>query len=329
LSVENNNKGGEGDHEDGNNAAVSNDGEDSGVSDDEEDEDGESLLQTPPRWKRRGRPSPVKAVTRLQPPSQLGIGESATSPPPSSRQRQPILPLDIADGEDDGYRHKNRDEHKSREVSPSDRKQTHQKKGETQTSGKRPTGLSTAPPLSPSSPSSPPSSPVAELSSSPFVVNLFDAFTDPNKGSVCLVLEFMNAGSLQGLISAKAAMPLEVCIPESMVAMVADSVLQGLQAIHARKQLHRDIKPSNILLDCANNVKIADFGIARELGTVSLANSFTGTLTFMSPERIAGEDYEYSSDVWSLGLCLIALAQGRVPLPTHLGYWAVVRAIQV
>jgi len=60
-----------------------------------------------------------------------------------------------------------------------------------------------------------------------------------------------------------------VVVPEGLLAMVADSVLGGLEAINAKKQLHRDIKPSNILLDCSNNVKISDFGIATELGTVS------------------------------------------------------------
>jgi len=117
-------------------------------------------------------------------------------------------------------------------------------------------------------------------------------------------------------------------IPETMLAMIADSVLCGLEAIHARKQIHRDIKPSNILLDCKSNVKISDFGIAKELNTASLANSFTGTLTYMSPERIAGDDYSYTSDVWSLGLCLITLAIGHLPLPVSKGYWGVVRAIQ-
>ena len=111
--------------------------------------------------------------------------------------------------------------------------------------------------------------------------------------------------------------------------MIAESVLRGLAAIHAQKQLHRDIKPSNILLDCsARYAKIGDFGIAKELGSVSLAESFTGTLTYMSPERVAGEAYSYTSDIWSLGLCLIALADGRLPFPTADGYLAVVDAIQ-
>jgi serine/threonine protein kinase len=162
----------------------------------------------------------------------------------------------------------------------------------------------------------------------PYIVSCFDAYTDLANGSICLVLEFMNAGSLEGFIKAKAKDPDNVIIPESLIAMVADSVLGGLDVIHSRKQLHRDIKPSNILLDCSNNVKISDFGVGKELNSMSLANSFTGTLTYMSPERIAGNDYSYSSDVWSVGICLLALAQGKIPLPTNNGYWALVRAVQ-
>jgi len=75
-------------------------------------------------------------------------------------------------------------------------------------------------------------------------------------------------------------------------------------------------------------VKLSDFGLATQLNAMSLANTFTGTLTYMSPERLAGDEYSYSADVWALGLCLIALAQGSLPLPAHLGFWAVVRAVQ-
>jgi len=82
------------------------------------------------------------------------------------------------------------------------------------------------------------------------------------------------------------------------------------------------------LLDCSQHVKLSDFGLATQLNAMSLANTFTGTLTYMSPERLAGDEYSYSADVWALGLCLVALAQGKLPLPAHLGFWAVVRAVQ-
>jgi serine/threonine protein kinase len=70
------------------------------------------------------------------------------------------------------------------------------------------------------------------------------------------------------------------------LASVAYSVLLGLSSVHQSKQIHRDIKPSNILLDRDGRIKISDFGIARKLEhSISMASTFTGTLTYMSPER--------------------------------------------
>jgi hypothetical protein len=133
----------------------------------------------------------------------------------------------------------------------------------------------------------------------------------------------MNAGTLQDLVAAK------IDVTERMLASVALSVLSGLAEVHASKQIHRDIKPSNILLDRDGGIKISDFGIARKLEhSVSMASTFTGTLTYMSPERISGQEYSYPSDIWSLGVCLATLALGRYPYPTQSGYWGVVQAIQ-
>ena len=106
---------------------------------------------------------------------------------------------------------------------------------------------------------------------------------------ICMVLEYMNAGSLQDLLSARAP------ISERLCASVCDAVARGLDELRGRKQIHRDIKPSNILLDCSGHIKISDFGITRELNTIEVANTFVGTLAFMSPERIAGRDYSYAS----------------------------------
>ena len=59
-----------------------------------------------------------------------------------------------------------------------------------------------------------------------------------------------------------------------------------------------------------------------------MASTFTGTLTYMSPERISGQEYSYPSDIWSLGVCLATIALGKYPFPTTSGYWGVVQAIQ-
>lgn len=129
------------------------------------------------------------------------------------------------------------------------------------------------------------------------VVAFHDAYTDVERGRVCLVMEYMNGGTLEQFVSRREA------LPEAALAAVARPVLRGLASMHSNHQIHRDIKPSNILVDRAGRVKIADFGVVREFNrTGSLAKTFTGTLTYMSPERIKDSNYSYPSDVWSLGM---------------------------
>ena len=81
-----------------------------------------------------------------------------------------------------------------------------------------------------------------------------------------------------------------------------------------KHQIHRDIKPANILINSDGLVKLTDFGIAKTLdNTTDLSNTFVGTKTYMSPERILGNEYSYSSDIWSLGLVIYELATGSFP----------------
>ena len=84
---------------------------------------------------------------------------------------------------------------------------------------------------------------------------------------------------------------------------------------HKNHQVHRDIKPENILLNSIGKVKLSDFGISKELEkTKALTNTFVGTISYMSPERIQGMQYSYSSDIWSLGIVLVELATGQFPI---------------
>ncbi|KAL5482739.1 STE7 [Sanghuangporus weigelae] len=140
---------------------------------------------------------------------------------------------------------------------------------------------------------------------SDYIISFFGAFlSDPN---ICICMEFMDKGSLDGIYKRIGAIDIEV------VGRVALAVLEGLTYLYdVHRIIHRDIKPSNILCNSSGQIKICDFGVSGELIN-SIADTFVGTSTYMSPERIQGAQYTVKSDVWSLGISLIELALGRFP----------------
>ncbi|EEY59831.1 mitogen-activated protein kinase kinase, putative [Phytophthora infestans T30-4] len=159
------------------------------------------------------------------------------------------------------------------------------------------------------------------------LVVFYDAYTNPELGSVSIVLEYMDGGSLEDYV--QSACEEGGCLTEKEIANVAACGLKGLVFLHEHHQLHRDIKLSNMLINSQGQVKISDFGISRDLeSTLAKATTFTGTLLYMAPERISGGMYSYPSDLWSFGLAVMACAIGKLPVPTKDGYWGVVHAVQ-
>ncbi|EPT05278.1 hypothetical protein FOMPIDRAFT_1039674 [Fomitopsis schrenkii] len=140
---------------------------------------------------------------------------------------------------------------------------------------------------------------------SEYIISFYGAFiSDPN---ICICMEYMDKGSLDGIYKKIGAIDIDV------VAKVALAVLEGLTYLYdVHRIIHRDIKPSNILFNSRGQIKICDFGVSGELIN-SIADTFVGTSTYMSPERIQGAQYTVKSDVWSLGISLIELALGRFP----------------
>lgn len=103
-------------------------------------------------------------------------------------------------------------------------------------------------------------------------------------------------------------------VDEPTLALVARSVLRALAFLHEQSYVHLDIKPANILINSRSQVKLADFGLSKQLEKDSMANTFAGTMKYMSPERLRGEGHSHPSDVWSFGLTLMTLILGEFPM---------------
>ncbi|XP_042052710.1 mitogen-activated protein kinase kinase 2-like [Salvia splendens] len=152
---------------------------------------------------------------------------------------------------------------------------------------------------------------------SPYIVVFYRSFYE--NGAIYIILEYMDGGSLADFMK-KVNM-----IPEPYLAAICKQVLKGLWYLHNKKHIiHRDMKPSNLLINHRGEVKITDFGVSAMLNsTSSVADTFTGTYMYMSPERIRAGPYGFKSDIWSLGLVLLECATGKFPFsPPQPGGWA-------
>ncbi|THC89197.1 hypothetical protein EYZ11_011354 [Aspergillus tanneri] len=145
------------------------------------------------------------------------------------------------------------------------------------------------------------------------ICRYYGAFMDKSTGTISIAMEFCEGGSLDSIY--KEVKKLGGRTGEKVLGKVAEGVLNGLTYLHSRKIIHRDIKPSNILLCRDGQVKLCDFGVSGEFGTKGDANTFIGTSYYMAPERITGQSYTITSDVWSLGVTLLEVAQHRFPFP--------------
>jgi serine/threonine-protein kinase len=128
-------------------------------------------------------------------------------------------------------------------------------------------------------------------------------------GSMFIVMEYVQGVDLFDLLEKRRMLPVDVA------AIIALAVARALDYAHFRGIVHRDVKPANVMISQKGEVKLMDFGIARDDSQRDLTETGTGlgTPSYMSPEQILGDKLDFRSDLFSLGILLYQMVTGQKP----------------
>jgi eukaryotic-like serine/threonine-protein kinase len=154
----------------------------------------------------------------------------------------------------------------------------------------------------------------ARMVDHPGVVRVLDLTEDA--AGACLVMEFMEGGSLHDRIVASETPPC--LLDEGAVLRTGLEILAALEAAQARGIIHRDLKPANILFTGDGRAKLGDFGLARSTAAEPVASShLLATPDYVAPEVLEGAPADFRSDLYGLGCCLFHAITSVPPYPTE------------
>ena len=141
------------------------------------------------------------------------------------------------------------------------------------------------------------------------IVHIYDFITRAN--AMYIVMEFVDGIDVHTLLARGPRMPPDVA------AVIALQAARALEYAHFRNVVHRDFKPSNLMITRHGDVKLMDFGIARDSSyedpSLTRPGIALGTPAYMSPEQILGERVDFRSDIFSFGIVLYQLLTGDKP----------------
>lgn len=142
----------------------------------------------------------------------------------------------------------------------------------------------------------------------PNIIQLFEAIQTNDR--IYLVLEYCGGGDLSAYIQRYGR------VSESVARHFMRQLAAGLQVLQEKNLIHRDLKPQNLLLATTSAtplMKIGDFGFARSLTPLQLADTLCGSPYYMAPEIIQSQKYDAKADLWSVGAILYQLVVGKPP----------------
>jgi serine/threonine-protein kinase len=141
----------------------------------------------------------------------------------------------------------------------------------------------------------------------PNVGAVFDA--EQTGGAAFVAMELVDGVGLDKYLEKRGRLDWREVVP------LAQALMDGLAAAHARNLVHRDIKPGNVLLGHDGGIKIADFGLATFLHRLHEApGKVFGTPGFLAPEALQGRPIDERSDLYAAGVVLYRALTGRYPV---------------
>jgi len=144
------------------------------------------------------------------------------------------------------------------------------------------------------------------LNDNPFLVHLHFSFQTDDK--LYFVMDYISGGDLAYHLETKGR------FKEKEVCFVTAEIVLALEHLHSCGIVYRDLKLENILLDSAGHVCLTDFGLSKELESVSATTkTVCGTPTYLAPEVLLGQPYGNAIDWWCLGVVLFELFTGMNP----------------
>lgn len=147
---------------------------------------------------------------------------------------------------------------------------------------------------------------VARLSHSN-IVSIYDF--GESEGIAYLVMEYVEGYTLKDLIAKQDFLS---------IAQVIDYSIQlcfGMAQAHNHNIIHKDIKPHNIMVDKQHTVKVTDFGIAQAMNNLTITHNkgILGSAHYFSPEQARGDQVDFTTDIYSLGIVMYEMLVGQVP----------------
>ena len=138
------------------------------------------------------------------------------------------------------------------------------------------------------------------------VVKFYESFESNNH--ILIIMEYISCGDLLTFVRKRSK------LSENVARYIFKQIIEALNYIHSNNIIHRDIKLDNILIDLNNTIKICDFGVSKKFNNNETIFDQCGTPAYIAPEILKNEGFQGpSADIWSAGIVLYAIVQGKVP----------------